>query len=201
MFIQKADFFRFLFFSKCRFLFDFEIKYLNGFLVLLTQYRNKFKLNNMGKEKDFYQISLKLLLKNSQGEILGLKGVDNGSYAGFYDLPGGRIDTDEFNTDFSKILDREIKEEIGNIIYHLNTTPVAVGRHLVPASMTSAKQDIHILYLFFKAEYIKGDLRLSNEHLGYKWFNLQDVELTTYFISGILEGINMYMMKNSRFLD
>jgi 8-oxo-dGTP pyrophosphatase MutT (NUDIX family) len=193
MFVQKADFFRFLFLSKYRFLFDFQIKYLKGFLVLLTQYRNQFKLNDMGKEKDFYQISLKLLLKNSQGEILGLKSLDNGSYAGFYDLPGGRIDTDEFRIDFSKILDREIKEEIGDITYHINTTPVAVGRHLVPASMTSAKQDIHILYLFFEAEYIKGDLRISNEHLGYKWFNLQDEELTKYFTSGILEGIEMCM--------
>lgn len=156
---------------------------------------------NMTKERDYYQISLKLILKNNQGEILGLKGVDNGSYAGFYDLPGGRIDTDEFNTDFSKILDREINEEIGNITYDLNTKPVAVGRHLVPKAMTNSKKEIHILYLFFEAEYIKGDLNISNEHLGYKWFNLQDVELTTYFTSGILEGINMYMMKNSRFLD
>ena len=62
----------------------------------------------MEKEKDFYQISLKLLLKNDVNEILALKAVDSGRFAGFYDLPGGRIDVDEFRTDFGEILAREI---------------------------------------------------------------------------------------------
>jgi len=34
----------------------------------------------MKKEKDFYQISLKLLLKNDKGEILALKAVDDKLY-------------------------------------------------------------------------------------------------------------------------
>jgi len=150
----------------------------------------------MSKQKDFYQISLKLIIKNNQGEILGLKGLDNGSYKGYYDLPGGRIDTDEFETSLPDIIAREIKEELGDITYRLKNKPVAVGRHFIPASMIDIRKDTRVLYLFFEAEYISGDLKVSDEHNGHQWLNLKEIELTDYFISGILEGIKMYCDSN-----
>jgi len=146
----------------------------------------------MAKEKDFYQVSLKLLLKNKMGEILALKAADNGSYAGYYDLPGGRIDTDEFSKDLSEIIKREIFEEIGDIKFHLQSKPVAVGRHLLPAVMAGMDKDVHILYLFFEAEYLDGEMKISDEHSGLKWLDLTVVELSQYFTSGMLEGVKMY---------
>ncbi len=149
----------------------------------------------MKKEKDFYQVSLKLLLKNSEGKILALKAVDDGSYAGFYDLPGGRIDADEFKADFSDIIAREVAEEIGDVEFRLRQKPVAAGRHLIPASMTGSGKDTHVLYLFFEAQYGGGELKISSEHAGYQWLDLAKIEPTEYFKSGILEGIWMYMGK------
>jgi 8-oxo-dGTP pyrophosphatase MutT (NUDIX family) len=146
----------------------------------------------MKKERGIYQVSLKLLLKNNHNKVLALKAVDSGSYAGYHDLPGGRIDADEFNLDFAEIIKRETKEEIGDIEFKVNPKPVAVGRHLIPASMTSSGKDIQILYLFFEAEYLSGDIKISDEHTGIKWLNLKDVELDKYFTSGILEGVRMY---------
>lgn len=147
----------------------------------------------MTKEKDLYQISLKVILKNSQGEILGLKAADNGSYAGYYDLPGGRIDTDEFTTNFADIIAREVTEEIGNITYSLQPKPVAVGRHLLPARMTEHKKDIPVLYLFFEAQYISGEIKISDEHTAPAWLDIQTINLGDFFKSGILEGITMYL--------
>lgn len=147
----------------------------------------------MQKKKDFYQIALKTLLRNKKREVLALKALDNGSMAGYYDLPGGRIAPDEFLIEFEEILTREMKEEIGNIQLDLHRKPVAIGRHFIPASMAEAENDIHVLYLFFEAEYLSGDIAISNEHLEYKWLNLREIELTKYFTSGILEGIEMYL--------
>lgn len=147
----------------------------------------------MKKEKDFYQISLKLLLKNNKGEVLALKAVDDGSYAGYYDLPGGRIDTDEFKTDFAEIIIREIAEEIGDIKFQLQKKPAALGRHIIPASITSAGKDIRVLYIFFEALYLDGELKISKEHTGYKWLDLNKIKPTKYFTSGILEGVQMYI--------
>jgi len=153
-------------------------------------------INNMNKEKDFYQISLKMLLRNSKGEILILKALDNGTYASYYDLPGGRINADEFNIPFTEILEREVKEEIGDIELKLRGKPVALGRHLILASMTSLKKDIHVLYVFFEAEYLNGGIKISEEHVNYEWLDLNKIELSDYFISGILEGVQFY--KNSQ---
>lgn len=148
--------------------------------------------------RDFYQVSLKLLLKNSKGEILALKALDYGSFAGFYDLPGGRIGVDEFETDFKDILTREVREEIGNIRFRFNPKPVAVGRHLIQAVLTSEGKDIHVLYIFFEAEYQEGAVKVSREHQGHQWLNLEQIKLSQYFTSGILEGIQMYLGKITR---
>jgi len=79
----------------------------------------------MKKEREFYHISLKLILKNDAGEILALKDKEGGTLAGLYDLPGGRIDTDEFKTPFPEIIQRETQEEIGDVDIKLNPAPQA----------------------------------------------------------------------------
>jgi len=144
-------------------------------------------------KRDFYQISLKTILKNDKDEVLILNAHQQGGFAGFYDLPGGRIDKDEFTKPFLEIIQREAKEEIGNIKMEINPKPVAIGRHLVPASMTSENSDLHILYVFFEAKFISGDIVISKEHDGFKWINLEKIQTSKFFKSGILEGINTYL--------
>jgi 8-oxo-dGTP pyrophosphatase MutT (NUDIX family) len=154
------------------------------------------KLNKIMSEKDFYQISLKVILKNNKNEILILKDLDKGSFAGFYDLPGGRIDKTEFSTPFPEIIRREIIEECGNIKISLKETPVVTGRHLVPAEISSENKELHILYLFFEAELLEGDITVSDEHSEYKWIKLNEINPEELFKSGILEGIKMYINQN-----
>lgn len=153
----------------------------------------------MKKENDFYQISLKMFLKNDKSEILLLEANLEGSFAGYYDFPGGRIDTDEFTTPFYDIIKREIMEEVGKINFTLNSKPVAVGRHLAPATITKKDHDIHVLYLFFEAHYISGEINISNEHIGYKWVDFSKVDPAKLLISGNLEGIEMYFSKMKEF--
>jgi 8-oxo-dGTP pyrophosphatase MutT (NUDIX family) len=148
----------------------------------------------MTKEHDYYQLSLKVIMTNDNNEILALGGMPNGSYAGFYDLPGGRVDKDEFTTPLTDILKREIKEELGEINYTLKPEPVAVGRHLLSASISGLPEDVHVLYLFFEAKFISGEIKISDEHLDYKWFDLTKHKPSELFKSGNLEGINMYLV-------
>ena len=61
---------------------------------------------------DFYQVSLKAILKNVEGSVLVLKADFEGPLSGYYDLPGGRIDESEFDIPLLDILKREIREEI-----------------------------------------------------------------------------------------
>lgn len=149
----------------------------------------------MKKEKDLYQISLKAIIKNNKGEILFLKAIPEGSYAGCYDLPGGRINTDEFTTPYLDILKREIAEEIGSVKLTIHAKPVALGRHCVPASLSRKRKEIHVLYLFFEAKYISGKITISSEHTNFKWIDISKEKPKKFLISGILEGIQMYISK------
>jgi 8-oxo-dGTP pyrophosphatase MutT (NUDIX family) len=136
---------------------------------------------------DSYQISLKLFLKNSAGEVLGLKAKDDDISAGFYDLPGGRINVDEFEVSFLEILKREVKEELGDVNFEFNEKPVAISRNV---NMRTGNRIVHV---FFEANYISGGIKISDEHLGYEWINLKEVELNKYFSLGILKGVMMYV--------
>lgn len=146
-------------------------------------------------KKDFYQVSLKLFLKNNKGKVLALKAVESGTFAGYYDLPGGRINTDEFRVDFTEILKREVREEIGGVDFYINSKPVAVGRHLIPVSLSGIDREIHVLYLFFEAEFSGGDITISDEHTDHNWLDLKAIDPQQYFKSGILEGVQMYLTK------
>ena len=148
----------------------------------------------MKNKKDFYQVSLKVFLKNNKGEVLALKAVNKGSLAGFYDFPGGRIDANEFKVPFREIIKREIKEEVGDIKYDLAVKPIATGRHVIPKKFTKNKKDIHVIYLFFEAKYLGGKIKLSREHTGYRWLNLKEIKMEEYFKSGILEGLRMWVL-------
>lgn len=146
-------------------------------------------------KRDYYHVSLKLILRNDQNSILILASDPKGSFGGLYDLPGGRIDESEFETPIEQIIRREAHEEIGEVEFELNMKPVAIGRHLIPADMTSEHKDIHIMYIFFEAKIISGEIKLSSEHNSYDWFDLSKQNPADYFTSGILEGINMYLEK------
>ncbi len=147
----------------------------------------------MAKEKGIYQVSLKVLLKNSHGETLVLKGLDSGNYAGYCDLPGGRIDEDELSTDLIQILSREISEEVGNIRFSLNKKPVAVFRHHISADVSVTRADINVLHILFEAQYLGGEVTISHEHTGYQWLDLSKVELSNYFVFGLLDGLRSYL--------
>lgn len=145
-------------------------------------------------ERDSYQVSLKLLLKNGAGQTLVLKASGRGSFSGFYDLPGGRIDVEEFTVPLADVIRREVAEELGTVAFNVDPKPVAVGRHLI-AAKSSADRDTHVLYLFFEARYVSGDIQISDEHESIQWVDLQAIELGRYFKSGILEGVQMYLSR------
>ncbi|MFA6391308.1 MAG: NUDIX domain-containing protein [Patescibacteria group bacterium] len=149
-------------------------------------------------KRDYYHISLKLILKNEKDEVLVLGSDPKGSLLGKYDLPGGRIDESEFSTPYEQIIRREVSEEVGNIELSLNQKPVAIGRHLIPKKLTSENKDIHIMYIFFEAKMISGNIQISSEHNGYKWVKLGENDPADYFTSGILEGINMYLSNSNK---
>ncbi len=114
--------------------------------------------NNM-KNYAKYQVSLKILLRKEDC-ILILKDSD-----GVIDLPGGRIDVKEARGPFLSVIEREVSEELGeNMKYELGPHVMTFVRHL-------SEQKEPVLILVFEANYIKGNVFLSDEHKLYEWIN------------------------------
>jgi len=139
-------------------------------------------------EHALFQVSLKLIVKNRKGEFLLLKNPDSSSMPGYYDLAGGRIKIHEIATSFRKVIDREVKEELGkDVKYQLIESPVAIGRH-----PPSSPEKPYMLWVFFVAEYLSGKITVSEEHVNYVWAKLNKNNLKKYFIKGPLEGMKSY---------
>lgn len=135
-----------------------------------------------------YQVSLKAIIRDPHGRILGLNGKIGGLFEGYYDIPGGRIDESEFRTPFFEIIKREVQEELGpELRFSLDSTPIALGRH-------ESRDGFKVLYVFFEGivEDPNVAMEISHEHVGWAWLDLSKQPLEKLFTSGILEGMKQW---------
>lgn len=140
----------------------------------------------------FFNVSLKLILENERGEILGMKCKNEGYLAGFYDFPGGRINSDELQAPFKQIIDRELAEEVGqDVKYKIDSRPVSASKQVFFSN--TLKRENCMFMVFFKAKYLGGEIKISDEHIGYKWLDLKKDSAEKYFTGGFLEGIKAYL--------
>lgn len=113
-----------------------------------------------------FQVGIKALIRNDRGQILMVHIPEWSGTAAHWDLPGGRIDTNE---SFLETLNRELLEEIG-IPY--KGTP----RQLMTFLTNITIPDIRLPYIFVVYEVklpsghkIKLDPESAED--GYKWFD------------------------------
>lgn len=85
----------------------------------------------------------------------------------YWDLPGGRIDNVEDKTPLLKVLDREVKEEIGRKVKYLVEKPIFQYRRFHP------KSKLPILVTVYEGQYLSGEIELSFEHSSYHWLEPQ----------------------------
>jgi len=112
----------------------------------------------MKKDQSFY-IGQKAFIERN-GEVLVLI-LPNG----WIDFPGGKIQEGE--TDFDAAFKREVQEETG--------LTIEIGeffhRWYFTFDSTHKNAGKKVFLLGFKCAYKKGDVSISNEHIGFKWVN------------------------------
>ena len=148
------------------------------------------------KERALFQVSYKVILKNKKGEILGLaypqSVIDAYGWHGRYDLPGGRIDSDELEMLPLAVIKRELAEELGDVQANISERPVATS--IVLPELTFSKKH-PIFYVFFEGKYLGGDIVISDEHSGWRWIDLSSEKMQDSFIDAIAHGVKMYLKK------
>jgi 8-oxo-dGTP pyrophosphatase MutT (NUDIX family) len=106
-----------------------------------------------------YQVTVKLQLMHGD-KLLTLTTPDN-----FIDFPGGRIDDTEQGLAMEDVLAREIREELGEgLRYRIVDTAFVAYR-----SYDWDGETKHVLAVHYRAEYIRGDIELSDEHKQFAW--------------------------------
>lgn len=131
----------------------------------------------------FFQLTQKLFIR--KGNLLLIL-RDRKSQLG--DLPGGRMNQDEFYDDWLKSLERELFEELGgNIKVKINPRPMLVYKHKVNDG------NYPCIIVGYHGEYESGDLMLSEEHDYFEWIDVNQYDPELLFADYMLDAINYYL--------
>jgi 8-oxo-dGTP diphosphatase len=113
-------------------------------------------------EKEF-GIATKAIIKNKDNKFLViLKSDIEEINPNEIDLPGGRL---KFGENFEDGLKREIMEELG----------ITIEIMRLSRAWTLIKDDLHLVGLTFLANYIGGNIKLSQEHINFQWVSKKDI--------------------------
>jgi 8-oxo-dGTP diphosphatase len=112
-----------------------------------------------------YQITIKALLFKEE-RILVLITPDN-----YIDFPGGRVDESERELAWTEALKREVSEELGDSVI------IGIGQTLFVSKRQYHKngKTNYMAAIFFRCNYITGEINLSDEHSNYEWLTQEEI--------------------------
>lgn len=140
---------------------------------------------NNSDQKDVYFVAVKIFLEKD-GKFLVMK-----DSFGDWDLPGGRIKRDEFETPFEDVIARKMNQEIGTDLKYGLGKPVVFMRH--ERIEDSTKELVRIFAIGYQAAWISGEVKTSDRHNNILWADQKTFRPEDYFKGGWLKGVRDYM--------
>lgn len=137
-------------------------------------------------EKDTYFVAVKVFLEN-KGKLLILK--DN---FGDWDLPGGRIKREEFDASLESIVERKMREELGDRAVYTLGKPAVFMRHERNEAV-EGNPLVRIFAIGYDATLEVGEVELSPRHTEMQWVDIQHFVPEDYFTGGWLRGVREYL--------
>ncbi|MBM9499288.1 NUDIX hydrolase [Leptospira sp. 201903071] len=135
----------------------------------------------------FFQITQKLFLRKGD-ELLILRDRKSG----LGDLPGGRMNEDEFYQDWKLSMEREIEEELGsNVQIEVSAKPLFIHKHRVNEG------NFPCIIVAYHANFLGGEIRLSEEHDYIAWENVHSYNPSPLFSEYMLDAVNLYLKEYS----
>lgn len=137
-------------------------------------------------DKDTYFVAVKVFLER-EGKLLILK--DN---FGDWDLPGGRIKKDEFETPLDQIIKRKMSEELGDDVRYTIGKPVVFMRHERQEAI-SGNPTVRIFAVGYSGTLNGGEIKISQRHTEFLWVDPKNFKPENYFKGGWLKGVQEYL--------
>lgn len=113
----------------------------------------------MGK---YFGVATKAIIKKADKYLVLFKSEIEDISPNEIDIPGGRL---EFGEGAEEALKREVREETGLEVEILRPSQ----------TWSLIKDDLHLFGVTFLAEYVSGEVELSNEHKSYRWIEIKEV--------------------------
>ena len=143
-------------------------------------------------EPDLFQVSQKVLIIKDSRELLILKDCHHPTH---FDLPGGRLNVNEFTISLEESVAREITEELGSDIkLKINYQPVVAGRVVLWDPRINDWHYRRVFFVCYEAQYLGGEIVLSEEHVSYQWVDVKKFDPTGRFKPGLAEAIKSYLL-------
>lgn len=140
-----------------------------------------------GPNKDLYFVAVKVFLRK-ENKLLITK-----DKFGDWDIPGGRLRENDFNTPLEKVVERKMSEELGDSLNYELGEPIIFMRHERDELLSfKEKEKRRIFAVGYKAEYINGDINLGKNHEKYEWVDITKLRPENYFTGGWLKGITEF---------
>jgi ADP-ribose pyrophosphatase YjhB (NUDIX family) len=136
--------------------------------------------------KDLYFVAVKVFMEKD-GKLLIMK-----DSFGCWDLPGGRIKPDEFETPMEGIVDRKMKEELGGQIKYEIGKPIVFMRH-ERVETAPGNPMVRIFAVGYEGKLKEGEIKLSSRHTEILWVDLKNFRPEDYFSGGWLKGVQEYL--------
>lgn len=144
----------------------------------------------MENNKDVYFVAVKVFLENKDGAILITK-----DRFGDWDIPGGRLRENDFLTPLEDVVNRKIKEELGDEVKYELNEPVVFIRHERDEILDSGdREKRRIFAVGYRASYTGGDIELGKNHEDLLWLKRSDAA-EEYLEGGWLKGVRDYWRK------
>ena len=135
------------------------------------------------KEHGYFQITQKAFIRKNNF-LLVMKDKKSGEG----DLPGGRMNQDEFFGDWLVSLNRELQEELGNNL-QLKIYPevILVHKHFINLGKHPC------IILGYHADFLGGEIQISEEHEYYEWVDIKTYKPELLFSEYMLDAVKLYL--------
>lgn len=137
------------------------------------------------RNKDLYFLAYKLFLRD------GDKLLITHDIFGSWDLPGGRVRKNEFDSTPEVTIERKIKEELGPDVRYELGDPQVFFR--VERLEHSSQEMVRIFGIGYAATYLGGEVRLGDHHDQMEWVDVKTFKPEDYFTGGWLTGVQEYV--------
>lgn len=140
------------------------------------------------KSKDTYFVAVKLLLRD------GDKLLITHDIFKEWDLPGGRLLPEEFDKPLESVIERKMKEELGEDLKYELGEPVVFFR-VERVEVGQNNEKVRIFAVGYEGKYLGGEITLGDHHDKLEWVDVDTFIPEGYFTGGWLAGVKEYLAK------